>query len=296
MTAIPILAQPVLQSQASWVTPQEQLDRLEKCHSKPIAYEISREPIYRTEMGDIANPGIAKIISQCAVVDTLSPSLTNWHTALQRSNALPDKIPPLPWNIEQILNSKCPIFCEERKPNETHYKVEDTHSLYLDPFPTINALEASVNVYGQSYYPHENPLRIQRFWAENCRRAHGNVEFEPQWILISNNVLPDSRKKSYEEQAQMVADLSKEAFVNYEVPSLKAAIAASFLHKVATGASLYTKGDSQSYIFDTYTRVQETIGKQDHMAVGAFAPSGLDVNIDCMLSSFELGVAVVRKF
>jgi hypothetical protein len=282
------------------ITPQEQLNRLLKYQAQPIADPISTI-ISSEELGRVKDiPQVADIIFQYAV--DLSPKLTNWHTSLQRIGALPNKVPPLPCDILQILDSKCPIRSDERKPDGTHYKLSDTHLLYLIPPGTLNELEARVRAYGSQalndqggrLYPIGNPLQF-RFFADVTRWEHGNVRsHEYQWILISNDVLPGSRNKPYQEQAQRVAELNRKARTNYEVPSLYAAAAAYFLHKVATGESLYEEGNEQNRNIHTYTRVKETV-QNCPLVIGGSAPSG--VNIFYYLYDDEfLGIAALRKF
>jgi hypothetical protein len=287
-----------------WITPQAQLDRLLKSNAQPIAYPVSQASICPDTYNQGTKLGIANIISQYAV-EALSPKLTNWHTALQRMNALPDKVPALPWNMPQILDGKCPIRGDEKKPDGTHYKLSHTHLLYLIPPMSLNELEARVRTYGKQalnnqgkkLYPDQNPLQFRYFW-DAARQEHGDIPSnEYQWILISNDVLPESRNRSYQEQAQKVAALSKKAFVNYEVPSLYAAAAACFLHKVATGESLYQAGNEQNGNIHTCTRVKETT-QNYRLVIGSPAPSG--VSVHCCSYGYDvrenIDVTPLRKF
>ena len=209
MTSMSITAQPTPQLSDLWITAQEQIDRLLKLKSQPIAYEIAKQPIHPTEIGDIANPNIASIISEYAV-DDLSKNLTHWHTALKLLDALPNLIPPLPQNIDKILSGKCPIN-NKRKQDRAHYKVEDTHFLYLDPFPSVNALAENVSAYGKQHYQGDNLLQFRHFYGA-AQEQYGNVESNKfEWRLILKGVLPRSRNKTYQEQAQMVAKLRERA-------------------------------------------------------------------------------------
>ncbi len=234
-------------------------------------------------------PSLTDIVVERLVEPSpLPPILTNWYTALERIQALPDEIPALPRNIHQILGSNCPIHSNKR--------IGETHSLYLIPPGTLNGLEECVSAYGQTLYPNENPLKFRYFW-DAARQEHANVQFnEHQWVLISNDVLPGSRNQSYEKQAQMVADLSANSFTNYQVPSLREASAAIFLHKVATGESLYQAGNEQNGVVYTYTRVKE-ITQNWHLIVGGSAPSGVRVLRHSSACVVEyIGVAALQKF
>jgi hypothetical protein len=269
-----------------WITPKQQLEML----LRPIHAVIA-------EVADTALPvwELASIVAEYAA-DNLSPSLTNWHTALDRLNMLPDKILPLPLNICQILDSICPIRGGETKKDGTAYKVSDTHSLYLIPPDSLNELEARVNAYGQEhlaeYGVENNPLQFRYFWSA-ARSEHGdNRSNEFVWVLFLKDVLAGSRIKTYQKQAQMVAALSTRVGVNYEVPTLRVTAAVVFLHKIATGESILQAGKySDSWIF---TRVQETT-ESYHLVVGGFSPEGLNVTDD-VFGTDDAGVAIFRRF
>ncbi len=265
-----------------WITPQEQLKRL----TAPLLTESSKYMV-----SALAN----------LVVEYLSSNLTNWYTALKRLGPLPGRIPALPEDIHQILDSDCPIRSNERKPDGSRYKINDTHSLYLIPAGTLNELEARVSAYGRAHlaeYGGENPLQFRYFW-DAARREHGDVRFnEPQWILISNDILPESRSTSYPEQVKMVETVNTRDFIRdevrspYEVPLLREAVAFAFLHKVATGESVLQAGNERNE--DIYTSVQETTDNAP-LAVGGFAPDGLYV-ASYYFAGDRIGVGVVRKF
>jgi hypothetical protein len=298
MAPAPSAAQP-----REWISPQGQLNRLFEYNVQSIAYPISTI-ISSEQLGRVKEiPEVAGIIFQYTL-EALSPNLTNWYTSLQRIGALPDKVPALPWNMPQILDSKCPIRSDERKPDGTHYKLSDTHSLYLILPGSPNELETRVRAYGSQalndqggrLYPNNNPLQF-RFFGGESRREYGDVRSrEYQWVLISNDVLPKSRKKSYQKQAQKVAELSKKAFVNYEVPSLYAVVAVHFLHRVATGGIFQGEANAQNGNLYTYTRVKETIHNY-HLIVGSFSlplpgvsVSGYDFDLE------QIGIVALRKF
>lgn len=195
--------------------------------------------------------------------DPLPPALTNWYKALNYLDLLPNKIPALPLHIFQALNDECRVHIDKR--------IVQTHFLYLIPPGAVNELEKRVGAYGQQLYgPNPNPLAFRYFW-DPLREEHANVQFhEYEWILILNDVLPGSRDQPYEEQAQMVADLSEESSLDYQVPTFREAIAAIFLHRVATGESLFQETEDIS----TYTRIKE-VTRNWHTCVGGSNPYGV---------------------
>ncbi len=289
---------------ARWITPEEQLERLD--------VTVAKEQVYTSRLGelsevlthaitesttrsilrrsDLSTESDIPLLQDLDVESYSLPStLTNWYKARKCLNNLPEKIPPLPRNIHQILNGKCPIY--EGK------KIEDTHFLQLicQEDGSLNQFETVTKAYGRIHYPEgQNPLRFRSFWDE-AHQEHSAVPFEPtHWELITKDVIPGSQKKSYDAQVAMINALSQKSFVNYEVPSLSM-FRALFLHKVATEESLYTAGSEQNRNVYTYSHVREST-RNYQLGVGGSAPSGLEV-----ISSFDrvfrsIGIGALRKF
>jgi len=311
--------EPVIRAER--ITPQEQLNRLAlsslrevvctKLDSLPDTLKESvveravQLILKRSGVSDErAEPQILSLfdrtITQLLKVKPLPSCLTNWHTALKRLSVLPKKIPPLPKDIIGILESECPIHGDQNKPDGTPFLVKDTHVLYLIPeeLGTLNHFESEIlKPYGEEKYGDgdQNPLQFRFFWDAACQE-HGDVPFEDShWVLMSKDVLPESRSKSWMVQAALVDALAEKALVNYEAPSLREAFAVMMLHKVATGESLYQVGNNPNGYRYIYTRVKETTYGY-RLAVGGFAPSGVIVHslYDC---DFEnCGVGALRKF
>ena len=89
--------------------------------------------------------------------------------------------------------------------------------------------------------------------------------------------------------------------MNYQIPSLRDAIAAHFLHQIATGEKLYWAVDREPVdgeygLGSAYTHVQE-INLACHLAVGSFDDSDGSCIDDCggPRTGF-VGVAALRKF
>jgi hypothetical protein len=224
----------------------------------------------------------------------LTSELTNWYTALQRLNQLPERMPPLPWNIIQILRGECSIFSEQLPPDEVPLKMIETGVLYLMPDDTVNEFEAVVRAYGAQHYPADaNPLQFRYFWPE-ARAEHGNTASKMHWVWMTRTVIPESRNKPVAEQEALIASLNAKSFVEYEFPTLPDASKVLFLHKVATGESLYEEGNEQNGNIWTYTRVQEAT-EGYLLTVGGSAPDGLRVDID-YFDNDNLGVGALRKF
>lgn len=289
MASILISTQLTDPSRGSWITPSEQLEIL----ASPIVSQRLREQVEGLDavpksLIDQIHRSARQSILHLVEPRPLPSNLTNWYTALKRIEALPEKILPLPLNIYEILNSQCPIGPSR--------KIEETHSLYLIPPGALNELEQRVRDYGQKFFQGDNPLKFRYFW-DDARQEHADIPVgEPRWVLITNDVLPGSRNQHYSKQEQMITDLNAKNGTNYQVPTLRETAAALFLHKIATGRSLYQAGNNgQNGNQYTYTRVAETTYDW-RLMVGGFAPSGLDIT-DCFDYGYEdCGVAALRKF
>jgi len=297
------------QSKDSWITPQEQLEILASPlvskqlheHERDLesipeivieqiaasAIKASLKPIIGGELQSGKKLFDMVVEQHLAQPRQLPSNLTNWYTALQRIDALPEKIPPLPLNIHEILGDKCPI--------DPSRKIGETHSLYLIPPGSLNELEERVRAYGQEFFQGENPLKFRSFWGDARQEHAGVVADEPQWILITNDVLPGSRNQPYAKQEQIITDLNAKNGTDYQVPTLRETVLAMFLHKITTHVSLYPEGNEQNGNLYTYTRVVEKI-RDWHLVVGGFAPSGLSVNDHDDYDNETLGVAALRKF
>ena len=204
-------------------------------------------------------------------------SLTNWHTALSRLDKLPEQIPPLLLNDQEIRDGICSI----------------PGSFYLIPRGTLNEFEKMVSAYGQknlAEFRGENPLRF-RFFLTVARPFDKTQSKEDEWRWMSDDILEGSRDESYEKQAEMVAKFG----ANFEIPSLRDAAVCLLLHKVATGESLLKKKNAKNKGLSTNTHVQEEITHGSHLAVGGSDPSGVCVNF-VYTAHQKVGVVALRKF
>lgn len=310
-------------SQAHWITPEEQLGRFALPMAKELVY-TNRDKLkgLPNTLEDIIIESVARSILRCsdlsdggsknripslqdlAVEHLFKPNplpqcLTIWYQSLKLIEKLPEKIPPMPNNIEEILEDECPEqICAERKRDGTAYKISEKCTLLLFPqeLRNLNEFEKVVKAYGEKHYPEgENPLQFQYFW-DAARQEHADKPFaDTHWVLMTKDVLPGSRNKNWGEQTALVDALAREALVDYEVPTLQEAFAAITLYKVATGESLYQAGNDQNGNTYTYTRVKEAT--QGHrLAVGGVARSGVTVLSTCAFGTEHVGAAARRKF
>jgi serine/threonine protein kinase len=186
--------------------------------------------------------------------------------------------PPLPSDIEQILNAPCPFF-----PGK---KVRETHLLTLIPQTvngqhlTLKSLGELVKATKQGYSSQYHFFHLGEYTDPPAPATH--------WALLTRDVIPGSRNKLYADQHDLVASHAQKTRVPYQVPTILDAAVSIFMEYVHSGVRLY--GDSPW----TFTRCQEKYDAKWQLVVGGFAPAGLDVygsdaNENC-------GVGPLRKF
>ena len=102
--------------------------------------------------------------------------------------------PPLPPDIEKILSSGCPFFFGRKK-------IRDTHMLVLVPktvnggFLTLGTLKRVIGA------PElQTPARL------NCINVpEDNPVPESHWVLMTKDILPETRMKTFEEQCKIIS-------------------------------------------------------------------------------------------
>ena len=326
MTSLAISGTAIPSSRNGWITPKEQLERLALSMLKDrlyankdkmiglvpyIAMSCATRSILRRSHLEPNNgvpiltevPPLMDLAAEQFLADPqtgplrLPPILSDWYIARKKLGILPEEIPPLPQNIYQIVCGKCPIYDEKRKSDGTHYTVGDTHTLQLlcEEDGNLNQFEEKIMQYGEKNYPKgRNPLQI-RFFVTPARKKYGDLPFAPtHWELLTRDILPDSKNKSYETQVGMIRILNKKACVNYGPPSLEDAPRTIFLHKVATGEGLYTSGNwTNSHL--TYTSLEEVM--EHRLQLGSFdRHEGGQVGYVHSSGFSDVGIAAQRKF
>ena len=150
--------------------------------------------------------------------------------------------------------------------------VEETHLLTLIPqivkgkLLTFNSLEKLIK------HPKQGQATQYKCCWDEIKKEHGDIPLQASyWVLLTKDVIPESRDKSYDDQVQLVAKYSEQAKVAYEVPRLLETAVSLFMEYVQTGTRLYSDKPS------TYTRCQESVFHSPSL-VGNFAAGGLDVD------------------
>jgi hypothetical protein len=118
-------------------------------------------------------------------------------------------------------------------------------------------------------------------WDQIPQDILGEERFS--YAVMTLNVLPDTRSKSYADQEKIARDLG------YEVPGVLDAATAILWANQFLGRRYFTDNPW------TYTRCKEVV-QNYNLVVGGFAPGGLGVDDDCCYDDGDIGVAGLRKF
>ena len=169
--------------------------------------------------------------------------------------------PNYPRDICKILASNCPFFEGQT--------VGKTHMFVLVP-ETVNGKPLTLNFLGELVKKPKEGTKTgydgNRCW-QKVFEEHGKTPVKKaHWMLITSDVIPESRNKTYAAQQQMV---NKHA--HYNVPNALDAVLTVFIKCVSSGE--YLLGQNPL----TYTRCQENVNGYQ-VVVGGFGPSGLCVD------------------
>lgn len=146
--------------------------------------------------------------------------------------------PPLPENIDEILNSACPFF--EGK------TIKDTHILVLVP-ATVNNRETSLENLHKDILPElkKGPpkkrtklLQNRIFIPYNSSIDRQKTVSESHWVLMTKECIPKSTNKTRKEQTSMLSSI-KIAEKNYEPLSFLDATVSIAMHYSSTGECLF---------------------------------------------------------
>jgi len=188
--------------------------------------------------------------------------------------------PALPTNIEEILDSQCPIWPDK--------KVHETHMLTLIP-KTVNGQLLTLKTLGELVQHPKQGGNVTSYSIFYPGGHENTPAGESHWVLMARDVIPDSRKKIYKEQVQLAQTYNKNG-IEYEVPKLLDATVGIFMEYVQTGTRLFSDDPW------TYTRCQEQyVNTGYQMVVGGFSASGLRVcRNDC--DDEIVGISLLQKF
>jgi hypothetical protein len=183
-----------------------------------------------------------------------------------------DLIPPLARIVaEYVINAKnwdplylqlpCPIRAGETKADGSSYKIGDTHTLYLKAFNTIEKIEKAMQEKDLIPFKSFHPSAHEQYYRAESRA--------PQYLLVFNDLLPDSRGRSYSEQVERIQNLNKRINpLSYTLPGLTDTLAYCALSRCEKKESFLQTNDQHGDNHQAHTWIEETIDGS-HLVVGA---------------------------
>lgn len=192
--------------------------------------------------------------------------------------------PPLPSNIQTILDQPCPIFIGT--------KISESHILTLIP-RTVNGEPLTIRSLGELVKnPKQGSSAQYRRMSNRILEEHGDCPTEKShWVLMTKAVLP-TIKQNYKDNEDLVADITKHTGNSYLVPTLLEASISVLMHHLRTGEQLLSSSS-------TYIHCQEQAdGFQTR--IGNFSHAGLDVDSDNLIETYfglsQNYICAVRSF
>ncbi len=191
--------------------------------------------------------------------------------------------PSLPSDIEQIMNSPCPFWRDKR--------VQDTHLLVLIP-SQIGGKALTLDYLGELIQHPQGGGQETKYSNYNsyAREAVGNQSPSVSyWVLITRDILPDSRNKNYMEQCKLVETYTTRTELGYELPGVLEVSVAILLHHVRSGERLYSDNPR------TFTCCRDKTSNGYPLLVGGVSSEGLRVLHGSHVRNNFNGVAALRK-
>ena len=183
----------------------------------------------------------------------------------------------LPNNINEILKSPCPAF-----PNK---RIMDTHVLTWIP-ETINGKTVTINSFIEllKQQAESSESKIDIVIWDRIIQQEGSKQLKSGWVLMTKDIIPGSRDKSYFRQIELITELNGNGQTNYRVPKTDEVIVCIMAD--------YLKSKKRSFSSDpwTYTYCQEYINNHQ-VLVGGFTTSGFIVC--CSRDCSNVGVAAL---
>ena len=187
------------------------------------------------------------------------------------------EVPPLPDNIEEILDGPCPFFKTK--------KVFETHLLALIP-AAIDKEPLTLNKLGELIAkPRRGHPTKYDYYGESTKKAHGSTAPDKtHWVLMTKDVIPGSRKQLYAQQKELVAK-----YPPYRLPQAREAVICIAMEYIFSQRYIYGKNPL------TLTCCQEIVAGYP-VGVGGFGSGGLSIDYSHCYDYGDYGVGFLREF
>jgi NLR family CARD domain-containing protein 3 len=182
------------------------------------------------------------------------------------------------------LNGPCPFWRGKQ--------VKDTHLLVLVP-ATVDGRPFTLDLLGDLIKsPQGSGSKTEYGYYDSAVQKELGTRSpgSSYWVLMTRDVLPGSRSKTYNAQKALVAAHASRLLLPYEMPDALSAATAILVHHARTGERLHADDPW------TYTRCEEKVDKNDYpVVVGGFSSGGLFVFYVSSVYDY-CGVSCLRKF
>jgi hypothetical protein len=195
--------------------------------------------------------------------------------------------PPLPDNINEILERPCPL-----SPGK---KIKETHLLVLIP-ATVNGYPFTLNSLGALIQEPKKGFKTHYTDCDFLVRDYRDLPVQRSyWVLMSRDIVHGSKYNTYQAHNQIVANLAQNTGIPYTVPKVLEATTCILMHHLMTGERLYTDDPTNTHK-QTYTRCQEFSNQKQEwtFVVGNFSEESFCIS-DSHYSIYD-GVGVVWSF
>ena len=129
---------------------------------------------------------------------------------------------------------------------------------------------------------------LYRHYSDLVKKELGTQSQSSHWVLMTRDVIPDSRNKSYKDQKALMRSYAEKTGQPYELPTALEAATCILMEHVKSGQRFYSDNPL------TYTRCQESVDQGRWVATGGFAAAGLGVHSSYWVSVHD-GLGGLRK-
>jgi hypothetical protein len=241
-------------------------------HDLGVSRRVSKKWMERASQPDLWKAVI------CRELAFSSKNWAQWNADIVKGVDFAKEHLSLPPNIVEELRRSYNAFPGGKSIKETHLLVRMPKGLTLNKLGEL----------AKEYFP--NNRDGYRFIGSEIVTELGDKSADEfAWMLMTKEVLPESRRKNYDQQKKMIEELVKKTGIPYQVPTTLEAATCILADYSRSEKRLFS--DSPR----TYTRCQESI-QGYRVFVGGFAPAGLLVNNSFLHDSDSCGVAALREF
>jgi hypothetical protein len=178
----------------------------------------------------------------------------------------------LPKDLEKILFSECQIDPEKKK------KVWETHVCVWIPKKVVidgKKVDFTIKTIGQLMKKHffSETEEGYSYIYSDIMNKYGNKSIDKSgWVLLSKGLIPNSIKKSCNEQKELMNNLTERTKIAYKVSQTLPLIVSIFAEYIKNQAGLVN-----NHLKSTYIKCQESVGVCQ-VIVGGFNLAGLIVS------------------